>query len=449
MRTLITAGTIVTMDGTRRILEDGGVLVADTLIEAVLTKEELLRGTVPVDETVDAPTLTLIPGFVQTHLHLCQTLFRGLADDLELLDWLGKRIFPMEAAHSASSMHASAMLGIAELIRSGTTTIMDMGSVHHEEELVRAIEESGLRAYVGKSLIDTNTLYPPLQEATDQALADARLQCEGWHGAAGGRIRYAVAPRFVLSCSEKLLKESYGLARSSPGVLFHTHASENRKEMQAIRARCGMENIQYLDRIGVLGETTCLAHCVWVSEPEVTLLAERRSAVLHCPGSNLKLGSGVARIPQLLKRGVRISLGTDGAACNNSLDMFREMRLAALIQKPAYGPMAMDARTVFEMATRGGADALGLLSETGTIEPGKKADLVLLDLSTAGSPAGTGRAGDVFSAMVYAASPEHVHSTMVDGRWVYRHREFVGLDQERVTRTAAAECRSLLTRTRL
>jgi cytosine/adenosine deaminase-related metal-dependent hydrolase len=448
-RILIKVGTIVTMDGTRRILHGGGVVVSDSVVEAVLPDNDVNATPTRVDEIVDASSLTLIPGFVQTHIHLCQTLFRGLADDLELMDWLRRKMFPLEAAHTASSIRASAVLGLAELVRSGTTTIMDMGSVHHEEEIVRAIDEIGFRAFVGKSLIDVNTMYPPLRESTDDALADAARQCEQWHGAADGRIRYAVAPRFALSCTDTLLRGAHEISRSFPGALFHTHAAENRREMQAIRARCRMENVQFFESLGILGETTCLAHCVWVSDREVTLMADRRVKVLHCPSSNLKLGSGVARIPQFLKRGISVSLGADGAPCNNTLSPFQEMRLAALLQKSSYGPSAMDARTVFEMATRGGADALGLLDETGSIEVGKKADLVLLDLARPWNPLITGHERDLYSAVVYTASPENVDSVMVNGRWLYRKGMFTGIDEEAVVRAATGELRSLLARVRL
>jgi cytosine/adenosine deaminase-related metal-dependent hydrolase len=207
-QTLITCRTIVTMDPARRVLRDAALLIKNNRIDRILTGEELDR-LGPFDgERVNAGAMAAIPGFIQTHIHLCQTLFRGLADDLDLLDWLRERIFPYEHAHSPSSMYASARIGLAELIRSGTTTIMDMGSVHHEEEIFRAVDESGIRAFVGKAMMDVNEHFPPLCESTADALGSTVRQAEAWHHASGGRIRYAVAPRFVLSCSEALLFSS-------------------------------------------------------------------------------------------------------------------------------------------------------------------------------------------------------------------------------------------------
>ncbi len=441
---LLKAGRIVTMDPARRVITDGALRIDGGRISAVMTSDDLRT---PFDgEVIDAPRATVIPGFVQTHLHLCQTLFRGLADDLPLLDWLRLRIFPLEAAHTASSMVASARLGLVELIGSGTTTIMDKGSIGHEAEIVRAIEESGMRAFVGKALMDLNDQYPRLKEPTDRALRSAEEEAKAWHGSAGGRILYAVAPRFVLSCTESLLRGAGELAAEIPGVLFHTHAAENRAEMDAVRQRCGSGNVEYFGRIGILHAKTCLAHCIWLEERELDLLAERECRVLHCPSSNLKLGSGVAKIPQMLQKGIVVSLGADGAPCNNLLDMFEEMRLAALIQKPVYGASALTAEEAFALATVGGAKALGIFRETGSIEPGKKADLVLLDLAKPWNPLRLAGAEDVYSAIVYSGRPANVESVLIDGRWVYQKGEHRLLDPEKIAAEARSELAQLLQR---
>ncbi len=442
-RTLIKAGSVVTMDPSRRVLAGGAVVVSGSSIESVLSAAELAAMPAFGGTVLSAPSLTVIPGFIQTHVHLCQTLFRGLADDLELLDWLRLKIYPFEAAHTAASMRASAMTGIAELIRSGTTTIMDMGTVAHEEEIAASVEETGLRAFIGKAMMDSNDAYPALAESTKESLGSTLAQAERWHGKAGGRIRYAVAPRFVLTCSDALLKEAHAMTGSFPGMLFHTHAAENRHEMDAVRKRCGADNIEFFDGLGILHANTCLAHCIWVNEREVSLLSERKSKVLHCPTSNLKLGSGVARIPELLSRGIPVSLGADGAPCNNTLDMFQEMRHAALIQKPLHGPSAMPAQTVFELATRGGAEALGLEDVTGSIEAGKKADLVLLDLGRIWNPP---QETNPYSSIVYSGTPENVRYVMIDGAWVYRDGVHVTLRQGAVASSAAKELRLLLER---
>jgi cytosine/adenosine deaminase-related metal-dependent hydrolase len=437
--TRIDVGLLVTGNDRRELLRDVSIQVDDNRITGIFP-------TPPGDRTaaVDARSLVAIPGFVQTHVHLCQTLFRGMADDLELLDWLRLRIFPFEAAHSAASMHASAMLGIMELIRSGTTTILDMGSVRHEEEVIRAVGETGLRAFVGKAMMDINDAYPALRESTVESLRSTRALADAWHDSYGGRVKYAVAPRFVLSCTDGLLSGAREMLGSFDGMLFHTHASESRSEVEAVRSRCKMENIEFLHHLGILSDRTCLAHCIHLSDREVSLLAETRTSVSHCPSSNLKLGSGIANIPGLRSHGINVGLGADGAPCNNSLDMFREMRLASLLQKPIHGPTAMPAGSVFEMATRGGAAALGLAREIGSIETGKKADIVLLSLENVWDPLLPGE--DPASAIVFSASPENVHSVMIDGRWVYRGREFPGLDPGRIAAAARGECRSLVGR---
>lgn len=442
-RSILKPGVIVTMDSARRTIRDGGIILAGNRIESVMSREEVHTLRAFDGEVVDAGRLVAIPGFVQTHIHLCQTLFRGLADDLSLLDWLQLKIFPFEAAHNAPSMYASAIVGIAELVRSGTTTILDMGSVHHEEEVVRAIAETGLRAFVGKAMMDVNDIYPKLKEPTAQSLGTTRRQAEQWHKSSDGRIQYAVAPRFVLSCSDALLREAYEMTKASPGMLFHTHAAENRSEMDAVRRRCKMDNIEFFESIGVLHSNTCLAHCIWLNDREVNLLRDRQVKVAHCPSSNLKLGSGVARVPELLSKGISVALGADGAPCNNTLDIFEEMRLAALIQKPLHGPLAMNAQTVFAMATLGGATALGLEGEVGSIEAGKKADIVLLDLEQPWNPYET---SDVYSSIVYSGSPENVHSVLVDGKWLYRNKEHTTLDCSRATTNAKDELRLLLQR---
>jgi 5-methylthioadenosine/S-adenosylhomocysteine deaminase len=436
----IHGGTIITADSNARIIVNGSCSVDATRITAVDPV------TVPPQAgDVDAAGLVLIPGFIQTHLHLCQVLFRGLADDLQLLDWLKEKIFPMEAAHDERSMYASAMVGIAELIRSGTTTILDMGSVRHQEEVIRAIGESGYRACVGKAMMDINDLYPGLKEPTSVAIRSTRELGERWHNSFDGRVRYAVAPRFVLSCSDALLCDAYQMTRDHEGMLFHTHASENRAEIAQVRRRGGMDNIEYLNKLGVMSPETVLAHCIHVNPKEKDLLKQTRTKVAHCPSSNLKLGSGVANIPEYLRMGIDVSIGTDGAPCNNTHDMFHEMRTASLIQKPFHGSTAMPARTVFELATIAGARALGLEKEIGSIEPGKKADLVLLDLEKGWNPlCRTGE--DLYSSIVYTATPENVHSVMIDGKWVYRNHSFTGLDAAAIRRDAEVQLRSLLNR---
>jgi len=419
------AETVVTMNEARDVLAGADVLVgADGRIAKVGAVSEAEAAG---HEVVDASGMTLIPGLVQSHIHLCQTLFRNHADDLALLDWLRRRIWPFEAAHSETSLRASADLGIAELLLGGTTSILDMGTVRHTERIFEAARDAGIRASIGKCHMDKDGGQPrPLRETTRDSVDEANAIADRWHGAAAGRLRYAYAPRFALSCTDALLREVAGLARERR-MRIHTHASEQRDECAIVREATGQDNIAYLASLGADPSALCLAHCVHATDAEIDLMANSGVKVLHCPGSNLKLASGVARVPEMLERGISVSLGADGAPCNNNLSAFHEMRLAALIQKPRLGPKALPASKVFEMATLEGALALGLEDRIGRIAPGFEADMALLDLG--GSIAATPGGEDIYARIVYAAAASDVQDVWVGGRAVVRDRRLQTIDR--------------------
>ena len=395
------------------------------------------------DTVVDASECVVIPGFVQTHIHLCQTLFRGSADDLALIDWLKKRVWPMEAAHTAGSVAASARLGIAELIKGGTTCALTMETVNHTGEVFRVVEESGFRATVGKCMMDKGDEVPSaLQEITSDSIEQSIALLEEWHGKANGRIRYCFAPRFAVSCTRELLEQVGRLARER-GVMIHTHASENRTECEMVESETGLRNVAYLNQVGLTGSHVALAHCVHLSKDEIETLLQTKTNVVHCPSSNLKLGSGIAPLAELLERGVSVSLGADGAACNNRLDMFTEMRTAALLQKALHGPEVLPARRALRMATIDGAIAMGLDADIGSIEVGKKADLAVIRLGGIHtSPA----ARDVVSSIVYSAGASDVRSVVVDGRILMNERKLLTLDESEVINRAEVETARLLGR---
>ena len=262
---LIKNGTLVTMDSANRIVR-GDLLIRGSQIAELGTTEQ------SADIVIDASECAVIPGFVQTHIHLCQTLFRGAADDLALIDWLKKRVWPMEAAHSAASITASARLGIAELIKGGTTCALTMETVNHTSQVFQVVEDSGFRATVGKCMMDKGDEVPkPLQEQTSQSIEESLALLEKWHGHADGRIRYCFAPRFAISCTRKLLQQVGQLSRER-GVMIHTHASENRTECALVEAETGMRNINYLDSVGVSGRHVALAHCVHLTNDEIRIL---------------------------------------------------------------------------------------------------------------------------------------------------------------------------------
>ncbi len=397
---------IVTMNDAFDVVE-GDVLVRDGRIAAV--------GAVPaterVDRIIDARGAFLVPGFIQTHIHLCQTLFRGYADDLALLDWLKTRVWPMEAAHTPASLAAAARQAASELLMSGTTTVLTMETVHDTDAVFEALESTGLRAVVGKCMMDADDAAPArLIEQTKASLDESVAIAKRWHGRANGRLRAAFAPRFAVSCSQALLEAVAALSQAH-GLVVHTHASENRDEIALIRNRTGRSNIDYLAHTGLTSPRLCLAHCVWVDDHEQSVMGEHDVKVLHCPGSNLKLGSGLAPIIEMRAKGISVSLGADGAACNNHLDMFEEMRLAAVLQAVRKGPGSLTARDALWMATREGARALGLERELGSIEIGKRADFLLVDRDRPQFLT----ARDPYSTLVYSARGTDVRTTVVDG----------------------------------
>jgi 5-methylthioadenosine/S-adenosylhomocysteine deaminase len=433
---LIKGGTLVTMDSADSTIQ-GDLLIKDGYIVSLGKVAET------ADTVIDATNCVVLPGFIQTHIHLCQTLFRGAADDLSLIDWLKKRVWLMEAAHSSQSIAASARLGIAEMIKGGTTCALTMETVGHTNDVFRVVEESGFRATVGKCMMDKGDEVPPaLREQTRDSIEESVALLERWHGKDNGRLRYCFAPRFAISCTRQLLEEVAKLARER-GVMIHTHASENRTECEIVETETGLLNVLYLDSVGLTGKDVVLAHCVHLSDKEVETLARTQTNVSHCPSSNLKLGSGIAPVKKLLESNVSVSLGADGAACNNRLDMLTEMRTATLLQKALHGPEVIPARQALRMATIDGAKALGLDSEIGSLEVGKKADLTLINLGEAHT---TPKPADLASTIVYSAAASDVQTVVIDGRVVMKDRTLQTLNEAKLIVDADVEMKSLINR---
>jgi 5-methylthioadenosine/S-adenosylhomocysteine deaminase len=437
MTTLIRNATILTMNDRLDIVE-GAVVVDNGQIVSVGPEPEARY-----DRVIDASGGYLLPGFIQTHVHLCQTLFRSYADDLPLLEWLRRRIWPMEAAHSPDTLRASARLAAAELLLSGTTTVLTMETVHDTDVVFETLADVGMRATVGKCMMDSDDQVPRrLQEQTQQSIDESLALRRRWNGAANGRLRAAFAPRFAVSCSRQLLEAVASLA-TRERVIVHTHASESRDEIDVVRRLSGgYSNLEYLAVTGLATEQLCAAHCVWVTDDEQALMAERDVKVLHCPGSNLKLGSGIAPVAEMRRRGICVSLGADGAACNNRLDMFDEMRLAATLQAVRQQPGALTAKDALWMATRDGARALGLEREVGSIEIGKRADLIVVDRDrTHLAPD-----ADPWSAVVYSARGTDVRLTMVEGEVLVDRFALTRMDAAEVTAEAKRAARDVASR---
>jgi 5-methylthioadenosine/S-adenosylhomocysteine deaminase len=436
MSLLVRNATILTMNDSLDILS-GDVFVQDGRIVAVGDV-----GDVTADTVINAAGNYLLPGFVQTHIHLCQTLFRGYADDLALLEWLRLRIWPMEAAHTPASLAASAQLAASELLLGGTTTVLTMETVHDTDAVFEALEPIGLRAVVGKCMMDADHAVPGrLIENTAASIDESVALARRWHGRAGGRLRAAFAPRFAPSCSRELLEAVAALSQQHD-LLVHTHAAENRDEIALVTRQTGTSNIGYLDRVGLMSHRLCLAHCVWVDEAEQQTLAGNQVKVLHCPGSNLKLASGIAPVVEMRQRGISVSLGADGAACNNELDMFKEMRLAAGLQAVRHGAGALSAQDVLSMATREGARALGLAHEIGSIEVGKRADMVVITRDRAHLATNP----DPIAAIVYSARPSDVQTTIVDGDVLVDDFALTAIDLADVMARARCEAEALARR---
>ncbi len=422
---LIRGGTVVTCDATDRVAP-ADVLVSGGRIAQIEPHGSIApRGLVRV---IDAADCAVVPGLVQAHVHLCQVLFRGMADDLPLLEWLKQRIWPLEAAHDEASLTASAELGLLEMSLAGTTTVLDMGTVHGHDAVFDACLRSGLRVTSGKAMMDQGDGVPAaLRESTRESLDESDRLLRDWRGKGGGRLDYAYAPRFILSCTEELFRGVAARSEQS-GARIHTHAAEHAGEREAVRAALGVDDIAALRAWGVTGPRTVLAHGVQLSDAEAAQLASDRTSIVHCPSANLKLGSGIARVADLDSLGVQLALGCDGAPCNNNLDPWQELRHAALLAKITSGTTSFPARRAFRLATIDGARALGKDALIGSLEVGKQADIAVVRLDAPHAEPG----GDVFSRLVYACKASDVEHVLVAGEFVVRHREHTRLDAAHV-----------------
>ena len=380
----------------------------------------------PAAKTIDARGMIAMPGLINAHTHTPMTLFRGLADDQPLQQWLEKHIFPAESRHiNPDSVEIGAGLACAEMILSGTTTVCD--GYFLEDHVASVFQQSGMRAVLGQGVIDQPA--PGVPEADDNIAAAERFVAR-WHDKSP-LLQPSIFCHAPYSCSPTTLRAAKHAADKA-GVCFQIHVAETREE--AKRLGDGRSSpVAVLDRLGLLDANTLLAHCVWLSAEDIEIIAKRGAAVAHCPESNMKLASGVAPVSELLAAGVSVGLGTDGCASNNNLDMLQEMDTAAKLHKVhRWDPTAMDASTALYLATAGGAAAVGLNREVGTLEIGKKADLILIDsrqphLRPLHHPV---------SQVVYSAKGSDVHTAIIDGRVVMENRRLLTLDLGRILKRA-------------
>ena len=416
---LVSGGTVVTMDEHLRVLEGGAVAVRAGAIDAVLGAGDPWPA---AREVIDARGQLVIPGLVNAHGHAPMVLFRGLADDRPLMEWLQDVIFPAEArVVDREFCYWGTLLACLEMARSGTTTFADM--YYFEDEIARATERAGLRGVLGQTVIG----FPAPDYATPEAAlraAEAFIVRYKDHP----RVVPSVAPHALYTTSLDVVRRARELSRRH-GVPFQLHARESQSEDEIVSAKLGRTAVAALEQAGLLGPGVLLHHLVTASDDDLRLLARRGVGVSHNPESNMKVAAGVARVPEMLGAGLAVGLGTDGAASNNNLDLFEEMDTAAKLHKlMRRDPTVMPAREVFRMATLGGARALGLDRHIGSLEAGKQADLVLVDVSAPEALP----LYDVYSHLVYAIKGGAVRTVLVGGRVVVRDRRVVTLDEAEV-----------------
>jgi 5-methylthioadenosine/S-adenosylhomocysteine deaminase len=428
--------SILIRDG-RYVLTDKGpisnksIYVNDRKILDIGDTKSLLRRHGVPDLTVDASTCIVMPGLVNNHSHIAMSLLRGYAEDLPLLEWLHRKIWPAEAKLSPEDIHLGALVGCAESLLSGTTTITTIYFYDHKGSEAHAIAETGIRGLVAHGIFD---------RTRKEGLAKTELLARDWHGHDSGRVRVATSPHAPYSCSPELLKEIESLRThlnerygSEYRVLNTLHVSEARNEVEEIEKRYRVDAksgvAKYLDSLGVLNEETICAHSIHFSSGDYESMVRTKASIASCPVSNLKVGMGIADLPRAISSGLTVSLGTDGPASNNSLDMFETIKMASLLPKGTRGDTTlMDARTTFQLATIGGAKSMHVDQDAGSLATGKKADIVIVDLSAINSEP----VYDPYSHLVYAAKASEVKDVIVDGRLLVQNRKLIHLNVERL-----------------
>ena len=441
---LLRNATLLTMDGEATVRRGEDLLVERGKIAQMgpaLTAPDGAR-------VLDLTDHLLLPGLIQGHVHLGQTIFRGLAEGRRLLPWLRERIWPLEAGHDDESAYWCSLLGAAECLLGGTTTIQEIGIGPGARGMLQAIVDSGLRAAAGMCLMDSGDGLPDgLRYETDQALAETASLGTEFHGAAGGRVSYLLNPRFILSCSGRLWRGIEELS-TRHGWPVHTHALEQKEETATVRElKDGRDEIEYFDETGILSRDLRIAHGVWLDSGHLHRVSGEDFSVVHCPSSNLKLGSGIADVVALRRAGVPVGVGADGAPCNNDLDALEEVRLAALLQQLRNGPGSFSATDALRLATSEGARAIGLYERTGSLEPGKDADLLVLSLDR--PELALRDRGDLQDLVVYGASRASVRHVFVGGRQLVEDGRLVGLDLGEIAERATVALDAVLRRSQV
>jgi len=436
---LITGGTVLTQDAQGQVYDPGYVLVEDDRIVAVGPGHLLPMGEpgLQADQVIDASLMVVMPGLVNAHSHLFQTFVRGLADDKPLLQWLETAIWPVMHAVTEEEMYLASLLGMVENVRSGATSVIDNQYIHtnqaNDDAVFRAARESGVRFMLARGWADMN-YHEAFMETADTIVAEMERLRETWQGADGGRLDLEFGPLIPWGCSDATMQRTYALAQEW-GMGTHIHTAESEPEVEMLIEQRGLRHVEWLEAIGCLGPDTQLVHSVWLSEKEIDLVEQRDAIIIHCPVSNMYLASGIAPITELRRRGVAVALATDGPGSNNSQDMMEVLKFTACLQKVGtLDAMSLLPEDVLQMATRGGARAMGQEQEIGSLEVGKKADITLVDLNASHIMP----VHRVPSALVYNANGSDVDTVIVDGRVLMQNKDLLFLDEEALL----VECRA-------
>ena len=425
-------GWLVTQDSARTVLKNTSIRIENELIAEVGSNLSS-----QADQIIDCQGKIVLPGLINTHTHLSMTMFRGYADDMRLQEWLESKIWPLEVNLTPEICYYGALLGCLEMIATGTTMFVDMYLLM--ENVAKAVKEAGLKAYLSYGIFGTegSVLEKKSKENTKQFISYVKEMNDP-------RVRLAIGPHAPYSCSPELLMWAKGVAEDE-GAILTTHIAETRSEQAQVQKERGMRVIEYLDKIGFLSPNLLAAHCVWLTKSEVNLMAKKKVKVSHCPVSNMKLASGgVTPVPEMLQNGVTVSLGTDGAASNNSLDMFETMKTCALLQKAhRWDATVLPAQQVLDLATIEAAKALGVADKVGCIETGKQADLIVVD-ARAPNLVPIHGAATVISDLVYSAKGANVDTTIVAGKILMKNREFQTLKENEIYEKAQNTALSLI-----
>ncbi len=450
-RYLIKGGYVIPVDGTRRIIKDGYVLVAEDRIEMVGSREQVMPHSAGA-EVVDAENCIILPGLVDTHVHLAQALLRGIVpDNLTLIPWLKNWVWRLQGVYDSEDAKASAALCILEMLKTGTTSFIEihLHTRYGFNGIAELVEKSGIRGVLSKSIMDMkgyafseNLLPPTMVEDKEACIKEFKEMHRRWAGKAGGRIDVWLGLRSAGAVSDELYHEAAALAEEYDTGITN-HVAEVGEDVEYYKKAYGTGVSGFLEKFNMLGERRVYAHCVWLNEEDMRKFAATGTTVAHCPSSNMKLGSGIAPVSDMLRYGVNVGLGCDGGPSNDSYDMIREMKIAALLQKVrTLDPNAISAWDVLEMATRNGARAIGKLDKLGSIEPGKKADIVIVSLK---SPSVT-PISNPLSLLVYSASGRDVRDVMIDGKFVVRNQTTLTLDEEEILKNANKHMERILSK---